>query len=99
VKALLSGSNIAHLESGQDITDGIDIHSWTVKNDDESITYSMWDFAGQTVYYNTHQVTTQRFLNLSVVAFNNTTSLADILGLTELPVSNITSEDVPQEEQ
>ncbi|XP_064619612.1 uncharacterized protein LOC135483043 [Lineus longissimus] len=55
VKALLSGTNMSHLESGQDITDGIDIHSWTVKGKEDSVTYSVWDFAGQTVYYNTHQ--------------------------------------------
>ena len=34
------------------ITDGIDITDWKVKE----ITFSIWDFAGQTVYYNTHQV-------------------------------------------
>ena len=35
---------------------GIDICTWTVKAGDEHLTYSVWDFAGQTVYYNTHQV-------------------------------------------
>ena len=40
------------------VTDGIDIKNWNVKvpNQDVTITYSIWDFAGQTVYYNTHQV-------------------------------------------
>ena len=40
------------------VTDGIDIKNWDVKvpNQDVTITYSIWDFAGQTVYYNTHQV-------------------------------------------
>ena len=39
-----------------DITDGIDIKSWTCKNaDGNPITYSTWDFAGQDIYYNTHQ--------------------------------------------
>lgn len=39
------------------ITDGIDITVWTVKTPDgQSIEYSLWDFAGQTLYYNTHQV-------------------------------------------
>ena len=40
------------------VTDGIDIKNWEVKvpNQDVTITYSIWDFAGQTVYYNTHQV-------------------------------------------
>jgi GTPase SAR1 family protein len=34
---------------------GIDIHSWTVTRKNDAVTYSVWDFAGQTVYYNTHQ--------------------------------------------
>lgn len=39
------------------LTDGIDIKTWTVKSEDGlDITFSAWDFAGQTVYYNTHQV-------------------------------------------
>lgn len=33
------------------ITDGILIKNWSIN----SIEYSIWDFAGQTVYYNTHQ--------------------------------------------
>lgn len=38
-------------------TDGIDIVPWTVKSEDgREVTYSTWDFAGQAVYYNTHQV-------------------------------------------
>lgn len=41
------------------ITDGIDITTWNVPvpgKKDSHISYSVWDFAGQTVYYNTHQV-------------------------------------------
>ncbi|EDV23062.1 uncharacterized protein TRIADDRAFT_57945 [Trichoplax adhaerens] len=38
------------------ITDGIDIAIWTVETPDkQKIEYSLWDFAGQTLYYNTHQ--------------------------------------------
>ncbi|KAL5014229.1 hypothetical protein ScPMuIL_008499 [Solemya velum] len=39
------------------ITDGIDIENWEVDVGDnkEPLVYSVWDFAGQTVYYNTHQ--------------------------------------------
>lgn len=33
------------------VTDGITINKWLIK----SVEYSIWDFAGQTVYYNTHQ--------------------------------------------
>ena len=48
----------AFLDYGENITDGIDISEWVVpvKDSKEPITYSVWDFAGQTVYYNTHQV-------------------------------------------
>lgn len=42
------------------LTDGIDIIPWVVPIEHNGrkieITYSCWDFAGQTVYYNTHQV-------------------------------------------
>jgi len=41
---------------GEKITDGIDITTWVVEHNGESISFSVWDFAGQTVYYNTHQV-------------------------------------------
>ena len=34
-------------------TDGIDIHSWKPPNSD--IVLSIWDFAGQELYYSTHQ--------------------------------------------
>ena len=41
----------------ENITDGIDIKNWTVSTaDGEQLVYMVWDFAGQTVYYNTHQV-------------------------------------------
>ncbi|RNA37676.1 serine threonine- kinase pats1 [Brachionus plicatilis] len=39
-----------------DVTDGISIDDWHVDLDDGSqLSFSMWDFAGQSVYYNTHQ--------------------------------------------
>ena len=40
--------------TSEEVTDGIDIKDWSVKAEC-TITYSIWDFAGQTVYYNTHQ--------------------------------------------
>lgn len=44
-------------DMGEDITDGVDICDWSCKaEDDQVVTYSIWDFAGQVVYYNTHQV-------------------------------------------
>lgn len=44
-------------QATEDLTDGIAINTWTVEYNDREISYSTWDFAGQTVYYNTHQVT------------------------------------------
>lgn len=50
------------------ITDGIKITEWSVhienseeggggsEDSSELLHFSVWDFAGQTVYYNTHQV-------------------------------------------
>ena len=63
VKALTSGRYQSEGTQGEAITDGIDITNWQVKNDEEDgeLTFSVWDFAGQTVYYNTHQV-----LNISM---------------------------------
>ncbi|XP_033750666.1 uncharacterized protein LOC117334925 [Pecten maximus] len=37
------------------VTDGIDICTWDVNYKGETVSYSVWDFAGQTIYYNTHQ--------------------------------------------
>lgn len=43
-------------ESKSELTDGIKIDDWIIETDEGStLTYSMWDFAGQSVYYNTHQ--------------------------------------------
>ncbi|XP_050400370.2 uncharacterized protein LOC126817438 [Patella vulgata] len=55
VKALLSDDGRTKLTVGEDITDGIDICPWKVKTEEGELTFSVWDFAGQTVYYNTHQ--------------------------------------------
>jgi GTPase SAR1 family protein len=39
-----------------EVTDGINIRDWVIELPDRSeLTFSMWDFAGQSVYYNTHQ--------------------------------------------
>lgn len=57
LKALTSNSKKTTGTQNAKLTDGIDIKSWKVKGPDGGeITYSAWDFAGQTVYYNTHQV-------------------------------------------
>ncbi|KAK3609671.1 hypothetical protein CHS0354_035956 [Potamilus streckersoni] len=57
VRALTSSTFQAYMDYGESITDGIDIMDWQVPLKDEPLplTYSVWDFAGQTVYYNTHQ--------------------------------------------
>jgi len=47
----------AYMDQDEPITDGIDINNWVVPmGEKDKLTYSVWDFAGQTVYYNTHQV-------------------------------------------
>ena len=50
IKSTLCVNNVA------DVTVGIDITNWTVdKQEKGRVTFSVWDFAGQTVFYNTHQ--------------------------------------------
>jgi len=59
VRSLMSVDNRAPVSSGTTgITDGIDISSWSLNRNGQMLTFSVWDFAGQTVYYNTHQVRT-----------------------------------------
>ncbi|PVD34730.1 hypothetical protein C0Q70_06007 [Pomacea canaliculata] len=56
LRALMSSGKRTEGTKGEDITDGIIIQPWTVKTDNGvEVTYSTWDFAGQTLYYNTHQ--------------------------------------------
>ncbi|XP_062577865.1 uncharacterized protein LOC134239727, partial [Saccostrea cucullata] len=56
LKALTSTSKKTSGTQNALLTDGIDIKSWKVKVPDKGeIVYSAWDFAGQSVYYNTHQ--------------------------------------------
>ncbi|XP_025077380.1 uncharacterized protein LOC112554025 isoform X3 [Pomacea canaliculata] len=55
VKALMSDTDKADMNIGEEITDGIDIHPWIVDTEEGPLKFSVWDFAGQTVYYNTHQ--------------------------------------------
>lgn len=48
----------SHAESAPTVTDGIDILKWKVPlgEPDDVLEFSVWDFAGQSVYYHTHQV-------------------------------------------
>ncbi|XP_033743245.1 uncharacterized protein LOC117329409 isoform X2 [Pecten maximus] len=56
LQALMSVNKKTTGTQNAQLTDGIEIKPWTVKSDEGlDITYSTWDFAGQTVYYNTHQ--------------------------------------------
>ncbi|XP_048241150.1 uncharacterized protein LOC124116403 [Haliotis rufescens] len=57
VRVLTDGSDAYYTDYSEQITDGIDITRWDVpvEGSKEPISYSTWDFAGQTVYYNTHQ--------------------------------------------
>ena len=52
----MSSDLVAPSTEAEGITDGIDISNWAVNRNHSTVTYSVWDFAGQTVYYNTHQV-------------------------------------------
>jgi len=56
VNSLTKGQQVSSGSYGEKITDGIDITTWVVQHNEDSISFSVWDFAGQTVYYNTHQV-------------------------------------------
>lgn len=51
IRKLTSSENDKQENIQPDVTDGIDIQIWK----SGSIEYSIWDFAGQEVYYNTHQ--------------------------------------------
>uniref|UniRef100_A0A914X924 non-specific serine/threonine protein kinase n=1 Tax=Plectus sambesii TaxID=2011161 RepID=A0A914X924_9BILA len=59
VRALLSNHYQSEGTTSEEITNGIDIAEWNVRVKSgetyETINYSIWDFAGQAVYYNTHQ--------------------------------------------
>ncbi|KAL4230338.1 hypothetical protein ACF0H5_010721 [Mactra antiquata] len=56
LRALMSEKKMTQGTEKEIPTDGIDIVPWTVETEDgHQVTYSTWDFAGQAVYYNTHQ--------------------------------------------
>ena len=48
----------SYSETPPEVTDGIDILKWRVPLGDshDFLEFSVWDFAGQSVYYHTHQV-------------------------------------------
>ncbi|KAH9492683.1 hypothetical protein Btru_024553 [Bulinus truncatus] len=56
LRALMSSNKKTAGTRGEDITNGIDIMPWSVKTSNNiEVTFNTWDFAGQTLYYNTHQ--------------------------------------------
>ncbi|RUS71045.1 hypothetical protein EGW08_021191, partial [Elysia chlorotica] len=69
VRALTNKNHNFYHDYGENITDGIDITEWKLNaaslqkmgfssdsdDSDQPLHFSVWDFAGQTVYYNTHQ--------------------------------------------
>ena len=72
LRALLSINKKTSGTAAEEITDGIEIHNLKLKADNNvDINYSTWDFAGQTLYYNTHQVS-QKFFK-----FNQFISLSE----------------------
>jgi hypothetical protein len=58
----------SHSETAPEVTDGIDIVKWRVpiQATNETLEFSVWDFAGQSVYYHTHQVRTARSIFFSI---------------------------------
>ena len=56
VNAMCHGTYTFWGDPSHKITDGIDITIWDVGENNDKVTFSVWDFAGQSVYYNTHQV-------------------------------------------
>ena len=60
LRALRSNTHVAKATTEEQITHGIDIETWTARDDKKhpgvEVVFSAWDFAGQTVFYNTHQV-------------------------------------------
>ncbi|KAH3741006.1 hypothetical protein DPMN_047724, partial [Dreissena polymorpha] len=57
VQSLINKRYRSFINYDDPITDGIQINTWEVpiEDEDDKLTFSVWDFAGQTVYYNTHQ--------------------------------------------
>ena len=53
----MSNANRTKGTTDDEVTDGIDIKMWEAPNKEgNTISFSTWDFAGQDIYYNTHQV-------------------------------------------
>ena len=57
VNALVNKVYQKNLPSPPNMTDGIEISDWDVKlnNNKDSLSFSVFDFAGQNIYYHTHQ--------------------------------------------
>ncbi len=66
----------SHADSPPTVTDGIDIVKWKVPlpESNDVLEFSVWDFAGQSVYYHTHQVK-------HTSCFSNTKTLLTVLNL------------------
>ena len=79
MRALMSKDKCCPETKGEAITDGIDITSWNVPYQGETLTFSVWDFAGQTVYYNTHQVRATLFMKVINVIHNSMKMIADFI--------------------
>jgi internalin A len=68
IKRLTDGAFITY----ENVTEGIDIKSWLLNINDQSIKLDLWDFGGQEIYYATHQLfLTRRTLYLLVLNNRN----------------------------
>ena len=64
IKRLTDGAFITY----ENVTEGIDIKSWLLNINDQSIKLDLWDFGGQEIYYATHQLfLTRRTLYILVL--------------------------------
>ena len=66
--SLLNSLRKPNISKKPKLTNGINIKDWKIKLEDNTyLNYSIWDFAGQLVYYNTHQFfLSKRAINLVV---------------------------------
>ena len=70
IKRLTDGT----FKSNENTTKGIDIKSWLLDIDDQSIKLDLWDFGGQEIYYTTYQLFLTRQRTLYILLLNNRVS-------------------------
>ena len=71
----------SHSSEPPTVTDGIDIIKWRVPlpQTNDALEFSVWDFAGQSVYYHTHQVDRKQSKQLLLSNYSNVSFLFVVL--------------------